>query len=943
VEKFLTLTVSGAISGAIFSLIASGLVLSYSATGIFNFSYGAIAFTSAFLYYQLNSGLHWPIVPAAAFVILVFAPLLGMLLDVAVFRPLARATESAKIMATIGLLIAIPALTTWLNDQLVNTIGFTIPRSGDVTQVGLPPSIGPSPKVDWKLPDDIPFDSNQLVVLVSAVLVAVALWILMRHTTLGLKMRAVVDRPTLASTRGINERTTSRYAWVIGTMLAALAGVVGAPIIGSLLPAGFITVMFVATAAAVLGGLRSIPLAFVGGLLLGIAENLVVGYVSIAKTISGFNSAVPFALLLLGLVVMARERSRRGGSTADEAPPPDYLADLPWWRRALPWTLAVAFLIVYILFLANDFWVGVMASGLTLSLIFLSFVVVTGMGGMVSLAQGTFVLVAALTTGLLMNRYEWAMLPAIIVGVGVAVILGVIVALPALRLGGLPFALATLALAFLGDQVLFQWNFLRNMQSGWTIPRPVIGPFDLNNNKTFAMFVLILVGLTALLIRNLRRSSWGRAIAATRSSEIAANTSGVSVLRVKLGVFAISAAIAGVGGVFFASYQFNISNSTVVVETSLLWLATVVLFGIRRPAAAVLAGIVSAASPVIFNSGFHISFADFLSWNGTTSSEIPAILFGFGAVQLARYPDGVISYSAAQNYARRMKRRAKRAAALHVPVSEIAAVVQREDTATAAEAARQRRALVTGGVVHDTATVDAPATERPAALVVHDLHAGYDDVEVLHGIDLTLHGGVITALLGANGSGKTTLCSTISGLVPVHSGSITFNAVDVSSWLPHRRARAGVLVAPESRGVFPGLTVDENLTIRLPDAAARDQVYERFSQLRERRDLPAGSLSGGEQQMLALAPVLISPPPVVVADEPTLGLAPRVVAEVMHVFEELRDRGTAILLVEEKARDVLEIADEVAFLDLGHIVWSGARADIDDERLLATYLGAGRS
>jgi ABC-type branched-subunit amino acid transport system ATPase component/branched-subunit amino acid ABC-type transport system permease component len=941
VEKFLTLTVSGAVSGAIFSLIAAGLVLSYSATGIFNFSYGAIAFTSAFLYYQLNSGLHWPIVPAAAFVILVFAPLFGLLLDVSVFRPLARATESAKIMATVGLLIAIPALTTWLNDQLVNTVGFVIPRSGDVTQVGLPPAIGPSPKVDWKLPDDIPFDSNQLVVFISAVVVAVALWLLMRHTKLGLQMRAVVDRPPLASTRGINERTTSRYAWVIGTMLAALAGVVGAPIIGSLLPAGFITVMFVATAAAVLGGLRSIPLAFLGGLLLGIAENLVVGYVDFAKDISGFNSAVPFILLLFGLVVMARERSRRGGSTADEAPPPDYLSDLPWWRRALPWTLAVAFLLVYILFLANDFWVGVMALGLTLSLIFLSFVVVTGMGGMVSLAQGTFVLVAALTTGLLMNRYEWAMLPAILVGVAVAVVLGVIVALPALRLGGLPFALATLALAFLGDQVLFQWNWLRNEQSGWTIPRPVIGPFDMNNNKTFAMFLLLLVGLTALLVHNLKRSSWGRAIAATRSSEIAANTSGVSVLRVKLGVFAISAAIAGVGGVFFASYQLNISNSSVVVETSLLWLATVVLFGIRRPAAAILAGIVSAASPVVLSSGFHISFASFLSWNGTASAEIPAILFGLGAVQLARYPDGVISYSAAQNHARRMKRRAQRAAALHVPVSEIAAVVQEEEAATVAEAERQRRQLVTEGVVHADAAADG-AAPREGVLVISDLHSGYDDVEVLHGIDLVVQAGEITALLGANGSGKSTLCSTISGIVAVRGGTITIEQTDVSQWPAHRRARAGVLVAPESRGIFPGLTVDENLALRLTDASGREQVYARFPLLEQRRQLPAGSLSGGEQQMLALAPVLVSPPPIVVADEPTLGLAPRVVAAVMEVFEELRDRGTAILLVEEKARDVLEIAERVAFLDLGHIVWSGPRRDIDDERLVATYLGASR-
>jgi ABC-type branched-subunit amino acid transport system ATPase component len=222
---------------------------------------------------------------------------------------------------------------------------------------------------------------------------------------------------------------------------------------------------------------------------------------------------------------------------------------------------------------------------------------------------------------------------------------------------------------------------------------------------------------------------------------------------------------------------------------------------------------------------------------------------------------------------------------------------------------------------------------------VEGLHAGYDDVEVLHGIDLALHGGVITALLGANGSGKTTLCSTISGVVPVRAGTITVEGADASAWPAYRRARAGVLVAPESRGIFPGLTVDENLVLRLPAASARDEVYERFPPLRDRRDLPAGSLSGGEQQMLALAPVLVSPPPVVVADDPTRGPAPRVVAEVMRVFEELRDRGTAILLVEEKARDVLEIAEEVAFLDLGHIVWSGPRHDIDDERLVATYLG----
>jgi len=139
--------------------------------------------------------------------------------------------------------------------------------------------------------------------------------------------------------------------------------------------------------------------------------------------------------------------------------------------------------------------------------------------------------------------------------------------------------------------------------------------------------------------------------------------------------------------------------------------------------------------------------------------------------------------------------------------------------------------------------------------------------------------------------------------------------------------------------VFPGLTVEENLTLRL-DADHRADVYDRFPVLKERHRLPAGSLSGGEQQMLALAPVLVQPPKVVIADEPTLGLAPLVVAQVLDIFRELRDLGTTILLVEEKVRDVLTVADRAAFIELGHIVWSGAREDLNDEELVGAYFGA---
>ena len=476
-EKFLTLTVSGAVTGAIYSLVAAGLVLSYSATGIFNFSYGAAAFSSAYVYFELNTGLHWPIVPAALVTIFVYAPLLGWLLDRAVFRPLARATESAKVMATVGLLIALPALTRWLLDTSVSTFDWGIPSGTDIGQVVLPAGVGPVPRSEWTLPGGVPLDSNQLSVFIVAAVCSLMLWYLMRHTTLGLRMRAVVDRADLATTRGIDERHTSRWAWIIGMILAAIAGVVGSPIIGALSTFNFTVIMFVAAAAAVIGGLRSIPYTFAGGLLLGVTQNLVFGYADFAKDIRGFNSSVPFFFLLIGLALLARDRTRRGGSAAEDVPPVDYTADLPPWRRALPWVIAVTAFFVYVFVLADDFWVSTMATGLALGLVFLSFTVVTGLGGMVSLAQASFVSAAALTAGLLVGRYDWPFLLALLGGVVVATVVGVAVALPALRLGGVPLALATLALALLGDQLLFAWDWLRNENSGWTIERPELGPF----------------------------------------------------------------------------------------------------------------------------------------------------------------------------------------------------------------------------------------------------------------------------------------------------------------------------------------------------------------------------------------------------------------------------------------------------------------------------------
>ena len=177
-----------------------------------------------------------------------------------------------------------------------------------------------------------------------------------------------------------------------------------------------------------------------------------------------------------------------------------------------------------------------------------------------------------------------------------------------------------------------------------------------------------------------------------------------------------------------------------------------------------------------------------------------------------------------------------------------------------------------------------------------------------------MYRGTITALVGANGSGKSTLCKAIAGVVPATSGLITLDERHVTTLPAHRRSR-DLLLAPETRGVFPGLTVEENLAVAVEAAADRRRIYDAFPILAERRRVPAGALSGGEQQILTMAALLGQPPAVLVADEPTLGLAPRIVDRIIQLFEELRAQGTTILIAEERSTEVVSATQDAAAED----------------------------
>jgi len=229
----------------------------------------------------------------------------------------------------------------------------------------------------------------------------------------------------------------------------------------------------------------------------------------------------------------------------------------------------------------------------------------------------------------------------------------------------------------------------------------------------------------------------------------------------------------------------------------------------------------------------------------------------------------------------------------------------------------------------------------PMALRLEQIEASYGGVRVLHGVSLEVAPGSVVALLGPNGAGKTTLLRVASGLLSAR-GRVLLGEKDVSSARPARRAREGLCLIPEGRGVFPGLTVRENLRLLLPPWRSRyrvDAALDVFPALRGRLHQRAGSMSGGQQQMLALARAWLADPRVVLLDEVSMGLAPLVVDEIFEALDVLRGTGAALLLVEQYVDRALEMADTAYLMDRGRVTFSGPATSLDRDAVLASYLG----
>ncbi len=612
-DKFLTFTIVGLSLAAIYAVIASGLVLTYTTTGIFNFAHGAAGMLAAFTYWQLRFDWGWPVPICLLLILGVMAPLFGVILEVVVMRGLRGTTETVKLVVSISLLLFMIGLA-----QLIWAPGIGRPMSR-FFQTSAPIQIGPT-TITW----------HQAITIIVAIVAAIGLRIVLTRFRIGIAMKAAVDDPALSALNGARPNRVSMMAWAFGTALAALGGILIAPNVT--LDAPSLSLLIVsAYAAAIFGRLRSLPLTFVGAIVLGLTEAYLTGYLPTNQYLPGLRIASPALLLFIVLLVMPNPRLRGRMTRSREYFP------MPSIRGALIFAGVVVlggFVMMATLSTPDQIIYGRL---FPIGIVALSLVPLVGFAGQISLCQLSFAGIGALVVAHLGHGGDpvalmWAVL--------IAGAVGALIALPALRLSGIYLALATAAFA----TILDRWIF--------TIPRfSVFGWFDMDlfNQGSIEVDPLRLFGLdvdtpgrqlvvssiafalVSLVVVAIRRGRLGRRLIAMKDSEAACATLGMNLLGTKLLVFSISAGIAGLGGALYGMQLTQVKAGNFDLVSSLQVFALTVVGGIGAIGGALFAGIsLFVVLPLISTL-----------WPSVANKF--ALLPGATGIGLGRDPNGAVS------------------------------------------------------------------------------------------------------------------------------------------------------------------------------------------------------------------------------------------------------------------------------------------------------------
>ncbi len=627
--------------GSIYAIASSGLVVTFVSSGVLNFAFGSMAYVVARFYYWLNSQHGWSTWSSGLVSLLVFAPVMGIVLYMALFRFLRGQSTLIKLVTTIGLSVALPPIA----DLCLGTQSIT-------SAPGL------------ALSSDRPFHlfgtaitTDQVIIYGFLLFVVLAGTAVLRLTDLGLRVRAMVDSESMSSLSGTNPGRVALGVWAISATLAGLAGILVAPTNG-LTTTGMTALMAAAFAAVVAARLRSLPGAVVISLAMGVVTDVIQKYLPVNSSFTAaIIPSIPFGFILIFLIVYlvrsgSVDENVGAGGPLDQAIKPANedphavdtetvgsvgrfsVAGFPLSRftvlSALP---LVVVALLPLIFHGSAFWLGTVALGLCYAITFLTFTVVTGEGGMLWLSQIIFAGAGALAAAQFVTAWHVPVLLAIVMGGVVAAAAGAVIGLLTIRLGDLYVGLVTLSFGLLVEQLVFTRPRFLQEGAGVVLNRPGFASGDL----AFSYLAIGVFVIFALLTLNLRRSTSGLALRAVRDSEPASRTSGLSVLQVKVIVGALAAFVAAVGGGFLALDARVAQPQSFETFLGLVWLAVVVTMGIRSITAAAISGLSLALLPAVFQT-----------WVPVRLGEVPAALFGLGAVMVARNPEGVVLHNGRQ-------------------------------------------------------------------------------------------------------------------------------------------------------------------------------------------------------------------------------------------------------------------------------------------------------
>jgi ABC-type branched-subunit amino acid transport system ATPase component/branched-subunit amino acid ABC-type transport system permease component len=876
--------IAGITTGSVYALAAVGLVLTYKTSGIFNFAHGALATCAAFLFYTLTVQHHLPWPAAAGLCVLVAGPILGTALEL-VARSVAGRSLVLRVVATVGVLLIVQS-------TVYAIYGFTQVRSIPQFLPGATFDIGSTPVAI----------SDVLIAALGLVATA-GLYCYFRIAKTGVAMRAVVSNPKLLDLAGRSPARIRRLAWMIGAAFACASGVLLAPL--TTLNSTSITLLVVqAFGAAAIGRFTSLPWTYVGGLVIGVLASLATKYVT-GGLLSSLPAALPFVVLFIVLLFSRRR-------TEPETTSPSVQREA--WRAPWPVHTGLGAIVLIALALVPGFvgfHLGDWTLFLSTTIVFLSLGLLVRTSGQVSLAHVGFVAIGASTFSHLTVGQHWPWAAALIGAGLIAVPVGALLSIPAIRLSGLYLALTTLGFSIVLSYMFYSQSFMFGSSGSSLIePRPSL--LGLSDDRNYYYLVLVLTVACSALMIALNRSRLGRLLRALADSPRGLATSGTSVNVTRVLVFCMSTFLAAVGGALGGAAQGIVSADSYPPLLSLTYFAVVVIAAGSEPWFALLA----AAGLTLVPS----------YWPSNNITTYLTLVFGAFALLYAVMPDewrGVPK-----------------------PVGGLL------DRAFARDRAQRRRAM--------RVTRSPAARVEPLLLQVADMRIQFGGLMAVDGVSLKVGTGAIVGVIGPNGAGKTTTFNAISGLIKPSSGRVILDGRDVSRHSLSSRARLGLGRTFQQLELFDSMTVRQNVALGREGALAglnpvshllgrgtAATVQTSATQAMDTcainglADQVVGTLSTGQRRLVELARCLASPARLLLLDEPSSGLDRAETLRFGQILTDaVRTRGIGILLVEHDMSLVTAICDYIYVLDFGRQIFEGTPAEVMASPLVrAAYLG----